>query len=96
METITSNPATIAEKAETIVSMFRFIYNFNPVVFDMAWDPATEKNLHDHFVAKFDGICKQEGFASANAILRFMGALSNDNGRLFSEAIARYIEQRNW
>ena len=95
MTTLTKS-ASIEEQAESYMTLLRFIYNFNPVVFEMAWDPATEKNMHDHFVSKWQSFCQSEGFASANAFMRFVGALSNDNGRRFTEAIARYNEQKNY
>ena len=95
MTTLTKS-ASIEEQAESYMTLLRFIYNFNPVVFEMTWDPITEKNMHDHFVSKWKGMCQSEGYASANAFIRFVGSLSNDNGRRFTEAIARYNEQKNY
>ena len=92
MSTLTKSPVT-DETSIMVLNVFRFVYNFNPVVFDRTWPPATDQIIYEHFLAKWKNICASEGFASANALMRFLGELDKRNQHLFSKSIAEYIAE---
>jgi hypothetical protein len=74
--------------------MFGLIYNFNAnEIIDSAWSPETDANLNKHFKDKFAALCQSEGYASANAVLRFAACLSSDNASKFCVALAQKINQ---
>jgi hypothetical protein len=89
---MTSKTQTLEKDAKLLYGMFRVIYNFNAdEIIDSAWPPAEDLIMNLHFKAKFKGLCDSEGFASANAVLRFAGALSSDNASKFCIALANKI-----
>jgi hypothetical protein len=83
---------TLDQQAATIYKMFALIYNFNAdEIIDSAWSPEIENNLNRHFKDKFIGLCRSEGYASANAVLRFAASLSSENASKFCIAMAQKI-----
>jgi len=85
------------EPANSIIyKTFKFIYNFDMAVFDIAWPPKWEKVDNDHFRAKFSECCARNGgFASANAVMDFLGQLTRSNGLKFTAAISIYCFRNN-
>ena len=51
--------------------------------------------LADHLKAKFIGFCKSEGYASANAILKFFSSLDESNTEKFCSYASTWIQQHN-
>lgn len=51
--------------------------------------------LKSHLVAKYNGYCRKEGYASANAILQFYNNLDLGNQEKFAEGIQKFIEDKN-
>jgi hypothetical protein len=89
---MTTKTQSIEEQAKLLYGMFRVIYNFNAdEIIDSAWPITEDLVMNLHFKAKFRGLCDSEGFASANAVLRFAGALSSDNATKFCIALANKI-----
>jgi len=81
----------------TILNAFRFIYNFDWAVFDIAWPPKWDKIDNDHFRAKFKDCCERHGnFASANAVMDFLGQLTRHNALKFTAAISIYCSRHGF
>ena len=80
------------QNSNIIINTFKFInelpYNF----IEDIW--GTDTNLGFHFRAKFNGFCNTEGYASANAILKFFYALTGDHQEKLSKYIFEWIENK--
>ncbi len=68
-------------QSEIINRTFRFIYNIPSNFIEDIWFDTP--CLKEHLKAKFTGFCKSEGYASANAILKFVSALDESNTEKF-------------
>jgi len=69
-------------QSEVISKTFRFIYNLPSDFIEEIWSDSPL--LADHLKAKFIGFCKSEGYASANAILKFFASLEASTHEKFS------------
>ncbi len=81
--------------AELVHAMFYTLYNFNAnQVLEKAFPQETEFYMHKHLKSKLEGYCSKEGYASANAILKFAGDLDSGNIRKFCQALAEIAEAK--
>ena len=51
--------------------------------------------MAEHLKAKFTGFCRSEGYASANAILKFFASLDESNTEKFCTYASTWIQQHN-
>lgn len=51
--------------------------------------------IRNHLLEKYRGFCREDGYASFNAILKFYFCLSNPNQEKFAEGIQKFIEEKN-
>ena len=77
-------------QSEIISKTFRFVYNIPSNFIEEIWSDSP--NLEEHLKAKFTGFCKAEGYASANAILKFFAALDESNSEKFCTYAATWIQ----
>jgi hypothetical protein len=77
-------------QSEVISRTFRFVYNIPSNFIEEIWSDSP--TLADHLKAKFTGFCKSEGYASANAILKFFAALDESNSEKFCKYAATWIQ----
>ena len=68
-------------QTDIISRTFTFICNLPPDFIDAIW--SDNPMLADHLKAKFRGYCLKEGYASANAILKFFMNLDSGNTARF-------------
>jgi len=80
-------------QSEIISRTFRFIYNLPSNFIEEIWSDSPL--LADHLKAKFIGFCKSEGYASANAILKFFAALDESNTEKFCSYASTWIQQHS-
>jgi hypothetical protein len=78
-------------QSEIISRTFRFIYNIPSNFIEEIWSDSPL--LADHLKAKFTGFCKSEGYASANAILKFFTSLDESNTEKFCTYASTWIQQ---
>jgi hypothetical protein len=71
--------------SEIISRTFRFICNLPSNFIEEVWSDSPL--LADHLKTKFTGFCKSEGYASANAILKFFASLDESNTRNFAPTL---------
>jgi len=76
-------------QSETISRTFRFIHNIPYNFIEEIW--SDNPLMADHLKAKFTGFCRSEGFASANAILKFFASLDESNSEKFCTYTATWI-----
>jgi hypothetical protein len=76
--------------SEIISRTFRFIYNLPSNYIEEVWSDSPL--LDDHLKAKFTGFCKSEGYASANAILKFFASLDESNTEKFCAYASTWIQ----
>jgi hypothetical protein len=88
--------ATQESNATMIRNVFAFIHNIPVNIIDQTWPVEDYGSLNGHLKSKYNSFCEAEGYASANAILRFFSSLSSDNARLFSEKIHQLIQTSNF
>ena len=80
-------------QSEVISRTFRFVYNIPSNFIEEIWSDSPL--LADKLKAKFIGFCKSEGYASANAILKFFSALDESNTEKFCTYASNWIQQHN-
>ena len=68
-------------QSEIINKTFRFVYNIPSDFIEQIWSDTPWMEVH--LKAKFTGFCKSEGYASANAILKFFASLDESNTEKF-------------
>jgi len=78
-------------QSEIISKTFRFIYNLPSNFIEEIWKDSPL--LADHLKSKFTGFCKSEGYASANAILKFFAALDESNAEKFCSYASTWIQE---
>jgi len=73
-----------------IRGVFRFIYNLPSSFIEDIWGKTF---LYEHYRVKFRKYCDDSGgYASAAAILWFVGSLDSENERLFYEYVENWIK----
>ena len=72
---------------------FFFIHNIPSDFIEKIWEDSPW--MADHLKAKFTGFCRTEGYASANAILKFFAALDESNSEKFCTYASTWIQQHN-
>ena len=78
-------------QSEIISRTFRFVYNIpSNFIEEIGSDSPL---LADHLKAKFTGFCKSEGYASANAILKFFASLDESNTKKFCTYASIWIQE---
>ena len=80
-------------QSEIISRTFRFVYNIPSNFIEEIWSDSPL--LADHLKAKFTGFCKSEGYASANAILKFFASLDESNTEKFCAYASTWIQEHN-
>jgi hypothetical protein len=80
-------------QSEVISRTFRFVYNIPSNFIEEIWSDSP--TLADHLKAKFTGFCRSEGYASANAILKFFASLDESNTEKFCIYASTWIQQHN-
>jgi hypothetical protein len=80
-------------QSEIISKTFRFIYNIPSNFIEKIWSDSPL--LADHLKAKFIGFCISEGYASANAILKFFASLDESNSEKFCTYASIWMQQHN-
>jgi hypothetical protein len=80
-------------QSEIISRTFRFIYNIPSNFIEEIWSDSPL--LADHLKSKFISFCKSEGYASANAILKFFASLDESNTEKFCSYASTWIQQYN-
>ena len=85
MSTPQSTPAGI------IADSFAFLHNIPANFIDQVWNPDQYGWINAHLKTKYERFCRQEGYASPNAILLFFRELDHENTRRFCQAIADKI-----
>ncbi len=78
-------------QSQIISKTFRFIYNLPSNFIEEIWKDSPL--LAEHLKAKFTGFCKSEGYASANAILKFFAALDESNTEKFCSYASTWIQK---
>jgi hypothetical protein len=78
---------------EIINRTFIFIYNIPSNFIEEVWSDTPW--MLEHLKAKFTGCCKSEGYASANAILKFFSSLDESNSEKFCTYASTWIQQHN-
>jgi hypothetical protein len=78
-------------QSEVISRSFRFIYNLPSNFIEEIWSDSPL--LADYLKAKFIGFCKSEGYASANAILKFFAPLDESNTEKFCSYASAWIHE---
>ena len=78
--------------SKIIIYSFKFINELPHDFIEDIW--GTDTNLGFHFRAKFNGFCNTEGYASANAILKFFYALTENHQELLCDYILKWIENK--
>jgi hypothetical protein len=78
-------------QSEIISKTFRFIYNLPSNFIEEIWKDSPL--LAEHLKSKFTGFCKSEGYASANAILKFFAALDESNTEKFCSYASTWIKE---
>jgi hypothetical protein len=78
---------------EIINRTFRFIYNIPSNFIEEIWSDTPW--MLEHLKTKFTGFCKSEGYASANAILKFFSSLDESNTEKFCTYASSWIQQLN-
>jgi hypothetical protein len=80
-------------QSEIISRTFRFVYNIPSNFIEEIWSDSPL--LADHLKAKFTGFCRSEGYASANAILKFFASLDGSNAEKFCFYASTWIQEHN-
>jgi hypothetical protein len=80
-------------QSQIISRTFRFIYNLPSDFIEEIW--SENPTLAGHLKAKFTGFCRSEGYASANAILKFFASLDDSNSEKFCSYASTWIQQHN-
>jgi hypothetical protein len=78
---------------EIINRTFIFIYNIPSNFIEEVWSDTPW--MLEHLKAKFTGCCKSEGYALANAILKFFSSLDESNSEKFCTYASTWIQQHN-
>ena len=81
------------KNSNIIIYTFKFINELPHDFIEDIW--GTDTNLGFHFRAKFNGICNTEGYASANASLKFVYALTDDHQELLCDYISKWIDNKH-
>jgi hypothetical protein len=77
-------------QSEVISRTFRFIYNIPSTFIEDIWSDTPW--MLEHLKAKFTGCYKSEGYASANAILKFFSSLDASNTEKFCSYASTWIQ----
>ena len=80
-------------KIDVINRTFVFIHNIPSNFIEEIWKDSPW--MADHLKAEFTGFCLKEGYASANAILKFFAALDESNTEKFCSYASTWIQQHN-
>jgi hypothetical protein len=80
-------------QTELISRTFRLVYNIPSNFIEEVW--SDNPNLAEHLKAKFTGFCCSEGYASANAILKFFASLDEPNTEKFCTYASTWIQQHS-
>ncbi len=80
-------------QSEVINRTFRFVYNIPSDFIEQIWSDTPW--MVDHLKAKFTGFCRSEGYASANAILKFFASLDESNTEKFCSYASTWIQQHS-
>ncbi len=78
--------------AELIHSTFAFLYNFPPNFIETCWPKAVNRVFHTHLLYKYLDACKDEGYASPSAILKFYAQLDADNQAIFLSTMSKLMK----
>jgi hypothetical protein len=77
-------------QSQIISSTFRFVYNLPSDFIEEIWKDTPW--MAEHLKSKFTGFCKSEGYASANAILKFFASLDESNTEKFCSYASTWIQ----
>ena len=80
-------------QSEIISKTLRFIYNIPKDFIEQIWSDTPW--MEEHLKAKFTSFCSAEGYASANAILKFFASLDESNSEKFCTYASTWIQQHN-
>ena len=80
-------------QSDIIARAFAFIYNIPANFIEDIWSDSPI--LAAHLKAKFTGFCRTEGYASANAILKFFTSLDESNSERFCSYASTWIQQHS-
>jgi hypothetical protein len=78
-------------QSDVISKTFHFIHNIPSDFIEEIWKDSPY--MADHLQAKFISFCKSEGYASANAILKFFSSLDDSNSEKFCIYASTWIQQ---
>ena len=81
------------KNSNIIIYSFKFINELPHDFIEDIW--GVDTNLGFHFRTKFNGFCNSEGYASANAILKFFYALTDDHQELLCDYISKWIDNKH-
>ena len=77
----------------TIESTLHFIHNFPYNFIEEIWGDETW--LAKHLRSKFSGFCLKDGYGSANAIMKLINTLDQQNANKLYKYIKQYSDKRS-
>ena len=80
-------------QSDVINRTFVFIHNLPSNFIEEIWSDSPW--MADHLKAKFNSFCRAEGYASANAILKFFAALDEGNAEKFCSSVFTWMQHHN-